>query len=246
MMKNLKKMILRITGAIAAVIIVIFGSYMIVMFSAVRKMTPAETSKLTDDVFAVRDKYVNLYLVRCGDDFIAIDAGIKKGSVSDELRKLEIDPDRVIAVFLTHTDSDHAGAINLFRNAVVYLHREEEQMINGETGRFLFFGNTIDTEDYTLINDEVLRIGDLEIRPVLTPGHTGGATCYVVNGSYLFTGDAMRLYNGYAEPFPRLINKNARRARKSMKNIMELEGIQYIFTGHYGYSDDFSKAFSSR
>ena len=81
---------------------------------------------------------------------------------------------------------------------------------------------------------------------MLTPGHTGGATCYVVNGSYLFTGDAMRLYNGYAEPFPRFINKNARRARKSMKNIMELEGIQYIFTGHHGYSDDFSKAFSSR
>ncbi|MCK7534065.1 MAG: hypothetical protein MZV63_25105 [Marinilabiliales bacterium] len=83
----------------AAVIIVILGSYMIIMFSAVRKMTPAETSKLTDDVYAVRDKYVNMFLVRSGDDFIAIDAGIKKGAIRDELTKLEIDPDRVICCF---------------------------------------------------------------------------------------------------------------------------------------------------
>ncbi|MCI0523367.1 MAG: hypothetical protein L0Y37_06915 [Bacteroidales bacterium] len=84
----------------------------------------------------------------------------------------------------------------------------------------------------------------MELRPVPTPGHTAGATCYLVNDKYLFTGDAMSLYNGYAEPFPRFINKSARKARKSIKNIMELEGVQYIFTGHHGYADDFSRAFS--
>ena len=39
---------------------------------------------------------------------------IKKGAVKDELKKLEIDPDKVRAVLLTHSDGDHAGGISLF------------------------------------------------------------------------------------------------------------------------------------
>jgi glyoxylase-like metal-dependent hydrolase (beta-lactamase superfamily II) len=245
-MKSIRKIILRTMGAFAAVIILVLGSYMILMFSAVRKMTPAETSKITDDVFAVRDKYVNMYLVKDGNSYLAIDAGIKKPSVRGELKKLEIDPDDVTTLLLTHTDSDHAGAISLFKNATLYMYGDEVQMINGETGRFLFFGNRIDASEYKLLNKEILTIGDIRIRPIPTPGHTAGATCYLVNDKYLFTGDALRLYNGYIEPFPRFINKSARKARKSMENIMELEGVQYIFTGHHGYTDDYSKAVSKR
>lgn len=49
--------------------------------SAKKKMTPADTGLLTEDVYAVRDKYVNMYLVRDGNDYIAIDAGIKPGNI---------------------------------------------------------------------------------------------------------------------------------------------------------------------
>jgi len=84
--------------------------YLIIFKSSVKKMTPVETARLTEDVYAVKDKYVNMYLVRDGNDFIAFDAGIKPGTIRGELKKLDIDPDRVKAVFLTHSDTDHAGA----------------------------------------------------------------------------------------------------------------------------------------
>ena len=216
--------------------------YMIVFRSSIKKMTPADTARLTEDVYAVRDKYVNMYLVRDGNNFIAVDAGIKPRNIRGELKKLDIDPERVKAVFLTHSDSDHAGGLSLFRRAVIYLHEDEEQMINGETGRMLWIGNRLDAEDYVLLEDDPVRVGDLKIKPVPTPGHTTGLTCYLVNDIYLFTGDAVSLKNGVIGLFPKYINKNARRARRSVDNITELDGVQYLFTGHHGYSADFSSA----
>lgn len=243
-MKKVFAKLLRWLLGIGLFIVALSILYLIVFRSTVRKMTPAETARLTEDVYALRDKYVNMYLVRDGDDYIAIDAGIRPGSVKAEMKKLDIDPDRVKAVFLTHTDADHAGGVTLFRNAVVYLHEDEEQMINGETGRVMWIRNELNVQEYRLLDDKFIQIGDLRIDPVPTPGHTAGLTCYVVNDKYLFTGDAVSLQNGVIGLFPKYINKNSRKARKSIDNITGLEGVQYLFTGHHGYTADYNSAVS--
>ena len=243
-MKKVFAKLLRWLLGIGLFIIALAILYLIVFRSTVRKMTPAETARLTEDVYALRDKYVNMYLVRDGNDYIAIDAGIRPGSVKAEMKKLDIDPDRVKAVFLTHTDADHAGGVTLFRNAVVYLHEDEEQMINGETGRVMWIRNELNVQEYRLLDDKFIQTGDLRIDPVPTPGHTAGLTCYVVNDKYLFTGDAVSLQNGVIGLFPKYINKNSRKARKSIDNITGLEGVQYLFTGHHGYTADYNSAVS--
>ncbi|MFZ2285835.1 MAG: MBL fold metallo-hydrolase [Bacteroidales bacterium] len=216
--------------------------YLIVFRSSVRKMTQADTSRLTEDIYVVRDEYVNMYLFRDGSDFIAIDAGIKPGTIIDQMKKLDIDPDRVKAGFLTHTDSDHAGGLSVFKKAVVYLHKDEERMINRETGRVLWIGNKIDVSDYRLLEEKVIRIGEITIDPIPTAGHTTGLTCYRVNDRYLFTGDAVSLKDGVIGLFPKYINKNTRRARRSVDNITSLGRVQYIFTGHHGYTSDYKSA----
>lgn len=243
-MKKVFAKLLRWLLGIGLFIIALAILYLIVFRSTVRKMTPAETARLTEDVYALRDKYVNMYLVRDGNDYIAIDAGIRPGSVKAGMKKLDIDPDRVKAVFLTHTDADHAGGVTLFRNAVVYLHEDEEQMINGETGRVMWIRNELNVQEYRLLDDKFIQIGDMRIDPVPTPGHTAGLTCYVVNDKYLFTGDAVSLQNGVIGLFPKYINKNSRKARKSIDNITGLEGVQYLFTGHHGYTADYNSAVS--
>ncbi|MDM8001956.1 MAG: MBL fold metallo-hydrolase [Bacteroidota bacterium] len=243
-MKSFFKKLLRWLLGIAVVLIVLIIVFITVSASAKKKMTPAETGRLTEDVYAVKDRFVNMYLVKDGNGFIAIDAGIKPGSIRGELRKLDIDPDRVKAVFLTHSDSDHAGGLSLFKRATVFMHEDEEQMINGETGRILWIGNRIEPVEYVLLKDRTVRVGDLRIKPVPTPGHTAGLTCYIVNDIYLFTGDAVSLNNGVIGLFPRYINKNARKARKSVGNITGLDGVQYIFTGHHGYTDNYPAAVS--
>ena len=244
MKKFFKKLLLVLAGSVA-LIIVFMITYLVIAKSAMKKMMPVETRQVTEDVYSIKTKYVNMYLVKDGGHFIAIDAGTKKGAVKDELKKLDIDPDRVRAVLLTHSDNDHAGGISLFDKAVIYLPEDEEQVINGETGRFLWFGNKIDTENYKLLKDKSFRIGDLKIRLIPTPGHTAGSTCYIVNDKYLFTGDAVALDNGTIARFPKIINKNARKAKRSMNNLTGLDGVQYIFTAHYGYTDNYKAATST-
>lgn len=237
----LKKLGLGLLGLVLLLfaLIVVFVS---VSSLTKKKMTPVDTGPLTEEVFALRDNYVNMYLVRTGNVYIAIDAGIKPESVMSELKKLDIDPDSVKAVFLTHSDMDHAGGIGLFRKAVVFMHEDEEQMINGETGRMLWIGNKIDAKDYQLLDGNPVMVEDIMVMPVPTPGHTAGLTCYLVNDKYLFTGDAVSLNEGVIGLFPKYINKNARMARTSVQNIISLDGVQYIFTGHHGYTSDYPSA----
>ena len=241
-MKKIFKKILFILGAMIIVVLLFFVSYFLRARSAIKKMTPVATMQITDDVYAIKDSYVNMFLVKDGKYFIAIDAGNTRRVVKDELKRLNIDPDSVRAVLLTHSDADHTGALSLFRDAKVYLPEQEEQLVNGETGRFLFFGNKIDVKDYELINDKAIIIGDLKLLPIPTPGHTPGSTCYLINDKYLFTGDALSLRGGMIDRFPKFINKDARRAKNSMSRITSLSGVQYIFTGHYGYTNDYRAA----
>ena len=241
-MKTFFKKLFRWFLGILLLLVALSVIFVAVTASAKKKMTPVETGRLTDDVYAVKDRYVNMYLVRDGNDYIAIDAGIKPGNIRGELRKLDIDPDRVKAVFLTHSDGDHAGGLSLFKNAAVYMHKNEEQMINGETGRMLWIGNRIDTKQYSLLDEKTVRIGDCRIKPFPTPGHTTGLTCYLVNDIYLFTGDAVSLSDGVIGLFPKYINKNPRKARRSVQNITHLEGAMYLFTAHHGFTADYSAA----
>jgi len=243
-MKKFFRKVLLFLVAVILIILAFFVTYIVRAKSQQRQMTPVETSQITNDIWAVRDGIVNMYLIKDGNEFISIDAGQKKRVVKEEFQKLGIDPDQIKAVLLTHSDFDHAGAISLFKNAQVYLAKDEEQVINGETGRFLWFGNKIDVKSYKLLDNDVIWIGSVKILPIPTPGHTPGSTSYVVNDKYLFTGDALKLEAGNIDLFPKFINKNARRARKSMDKLTNLENVQYIFTSHYGYTDDYKSAVS--
>ncbi len=54
---------------IAVVLIVLIIVFITVSASAKKKMTPAETGRLTEDVYAVKDRFVNMYLVKDGNEY---------------------------------------------------------------------------------------------------------------------------------------------------------------------------------
>lgn len=113
-----------------------------------------------------------------------------------------LEPDKVKAILLTHTDGDHVAGISLFKNAGIYLSRQEEQLLNGKKSRFFVFGNKIDTDKYNLVEDQqIMNIEGIKIQGFLTPGHTPGSMCYLVNDTILFTGDALKLNQGKIEKF---------------------------------------------
>jgi glyoxylase-like metal-dependent hydrolase (beta-lactamase superfamily II) len=208
-------------------------------------MTAVVTGEIVHNVFSIKDAFVNLYLVKNGDHYIALDAGNDMKDIQQELKKLKIEPGKIDAVLLTHTDGDHVAGISLFNNAVIYISKQEEQLLNGKKSRFFIFGNKIDSENYKLIEDQqVMNINGIKIQGFLVPGHTPGSMCYLVNDSLLFTGDALRLNQGKIDPFYTFFNMASEKATQSIGKIIRIPGVKSIFTAHNGYTNDFQYAIS--
>ncbi len=200
-----------------------------------RDMTPAETQKLNDSVFCVKDKFVNAYFFRTSQGFVMVDAGVNQDNFLSQMHKLGIQPEQVTTVLLTHTDSDHTGAMGLFKHAKIYMHKDEEQMINGKNGKMFFLRLHWKYTPYTLLSDrDTLKIGGLRIQIIHTPGHTPGSCCYLFNHEYLATGDNVAYKNGKFVHFTDIFNMDTPAQEAALKKVPELKTTPFILMAHHG------------
>jgi len=241
-MNSTLKRILIVLGLIVILLIAFIVSFGIRAKSATKKMTSIETGEVINNVYAIKDSYVNLFLIKGNNKYVAIDSGNKVENITIGLKSLGINSDDIIAVFLTHTDFDHIAGIDIFRNAKVYLSIHEEQMINGNQSRFFSISkNKINTSDYLLLDDkQVVKIDGIIIQGISNPGHTLGAMSYLVNNSYLFTGDALKLEDGIVTIFYDIFNMDSDVANTSINQLMNIKGVEYLFTAHNSYSDNYN------
>ncbi len=239
----MKKIVITISIGIS-LIGLLFGVFMWKMKSEVSVMTPIATGIVIPGIAAVHDSFVNVFLIKHSDKYIAIDAGNNRNAVIEELEKLSIDPEMVDAVFLTHSDPDHVAAVKDFINAEVYLPEREIQMIDGSTNRFLIFKNSLDVDYTGLQHGQKYTFDNLEIECISTPGHTPGSMSFLVNGQYLFAGDSLSLIDGKVGLFNDFFNMDNEAQAKSLKELAKREGITHIFSAHYGVAETNSTIFS--
>jgi hydroxyacylglutathione hydrolase len=239
MRKPVKNLFIILGVVVALVVVVVIGSVVLKAQSELKKMHALPTKLVVETVFAINNGTVNMYLIKDSDRYVAIDAGTDKKGIEKGLKQLHIAPEKVKAVLLTHTDFDHVAALSLFQNAELRFAKEEEQMINGKTTRtFGITHNTIDRTHYTLIDDgQTFTLGHLTVKGILTPGHTTGSMCYLINNRLLFIGDALSLKDGEVAPFNKFFNRDNDQAIRSIAQITGLPGVAYIFTAHYGYGN---------
>ncbi|HYH01907.1 MAG TPA: MBL fold metallo-hydrolase [Bacillota bacterium] len=224
--------------------LIIFGINLSLFLSQMAAMHPVASGKVTEQVTAVKNLFVNLYLITDGTNTVAIDAGSNLNQVKRELAKLGIPPEKVLQVFLTHSDADHTGALKLFSKAQVYLSHQEEALIKGKVKRHGIIKNKIGTSDYRLLTDgDVIESGKIRIQAIATPGHTPGSMSYLVNDRILFTGDLLGLAHDKAVVFsPHFFNMDETTIKKSLAKLARLENIATLYTGHHGVSHDFKQA----
>jgi len=127
--------------------------------------------RVAPGIYAIRNynnglPFVNFFLVQTGQSYIAFDAGSDSAQTEIALQRLDISPDDVIAVFVTHDDADHIGSLELFANANIY---KWPMMYDGE----------------------IIEAYGVSIQAFHTPGHTSGCMTYLVDGRHLFVGDLM-------------------------------------------------------
>jgi glyoxylase-like metal-dependent hydrolase (beta-lactamase superfamily II) len=236
-------MVLIVIGSFVGLCLLVAGGFIYKFKSETKKMHPVETGFIVDNIYAVKNDFVNMYLIKDNSQYIAIDAGKDVVVIAEELKKLNINPDMVTAVLLTHTDMDHVAGIPLFINAKIYLSKQEEKMLTGEKQKIPFISNKISRKDYILLEDkQILKIGNESSLSILTEGHSSGSMCFQVNDKYLFTGDILSLVEGKLGPSVKFFDLDHDMATRSISKITNLADVEYIFTAHFGYTKDYKNA----
>ncbi len=202
-----------------------------------------KTGQVNEHIFAVNAMVSNLFIIRYGDSTVCIDTGVGKGIVRRGMKKIGIAPEAVSHVFLTHSDTDHTGCIDLFKNAELFLSGKEEQMITRRTQRSRGSYNRPINRGYTLLEEgDTVQIGEISVKGIETPGHTTGSMSYLVNGKYLFVGDTLSLNKDKVQIFPAFINMDTETQKESIRKLSRLKNVKMMFTAHSGYTRDFANA----
>lgn len=199
---------------------------------------PAATSRVTDRLFAVRTLFCNFYVYTDGKSSICFDTGFLPPLARTEMKRIGLDPKRISAVFLTHSDYDHAGGLGLFPQANLFLGEAEVPMLTFRKMRAPLRFNHIRRKDWHALKDgATIRIGDIEVKAIAAPGHTTGSTAYLVDGETLITGDTLSFRGDEIRPFPWLMNMDTKQECDTLRRLSgmsALKGVQRVCTGHHG------------
>jgi glyoxylase-like metal-dependent hydrolase (beta-lactamase superfamily II) len=93
---------------------------------------------------------------------------------------------------LTHGHFDHVAGIR-HTDAKIVMHEADLKVLNQTNIYLPAFGIpeiTIPQIDIFIKDNDIIKLGQTEIKVIHTPGHTQGGVCYLV-GNMLFSGDTI-------------------------------------------------------
>jgi len=143
---------------------------------------------------------------------------------------------KILAILNTHAHYDHIGSVAELKNTFsipFYLHSKDIKLLNhANLYRQIFDGEgyvTIPKVDYFF--DQItlpLTLNEFLINVVVTPGHTEGGVCILID-DYLFTGDTL-LYGKIGRTD--LPGGNQDALYDSLRRLAQLPQNLVIYPGH--------------
>jgi len=151
------------------------------------------------------------------------------------LAELELTPNDIDCVFMTHAHWDHILNLDVFPNAEVLVHRNEREYVRKPKD------NDWATPAYVthlLESSKVREVAggeeiDDDVRVLETPGHSRGAISLLVGGpqgTSAICGDALPNSLSVSTGLPRLVFWELEAAKASIRTL--LDKAQHFYPGH--------------
>jgi hydroxyacylglutathione hydrolase len=147
---------------------------------------------------------------------VLVDPAWEMDKIEGELERLRV---RLSGILVTHSHADHihlARPIAERQSCPIWMSRREVDYSGFEAPQLV------------AIDQSSWRVGSMTIHPILTPGHTPGCICYLIEGN-VFTGDVL-----FAEGCGNCRDRGAAHAMfESLQRLRErLTPDTRVFPGH--------------
>ena len=96
-------------------------------------------------------------------------------------------------IFLTHGHFDHIAGIRPNPEIKIFMHKADLGWLNKVNNFMPMFGMpemSVPKIDHFVEDGEIIKLGEINIKVIHTPGHTQGGVCYYTDGR-LFSGDTI-------------------------------------------------------
>jgi len=186
--------------------------------------------------FNIGDDYVcNMYIVgEEGEPCIVVDPGADPNNFIEKYVRKHHNG-QIAGFLLTHGHYDHIEGLRLCTmQAPVYIHLLEEEFLVEPA-----YNLSLDFLDYLyirglktklFIDNDILNIGNYEIKVIHTPFHTRGSSCFYFEKEHvLFSGDTLfHLSIGRTD----LITGSNKTVESSLKKLAVLPPETKVYPGH--------------
>ena len=174
----------------------------------------------------------NCYILGVNGEGIIIDAGVEPSYVINRINEHKL---KIKYIILTHGHIDHICHIDDLKKAVggsVVIHEDEAEFLTNPLLNCSFvFGEkrTFGAPDIKVKDGDVLKLSDMDLEIIHTPGHTPGGMC-IKAGNMLFTGDTLFKYTTGRTDLP---GGSSSDIVKSIKNkLLTLPDEIQVYPGH--------------
>ena len=174
------------------------------------------------------------FLYNKNNEAIIIDPGAQAKNIIDFVKERNF---KVSKILLTHAHPDHFGAMREVRKALdvpAYISEDDEKLMEErcqtvmESLLDLGIGMDDVKADILFKDGDEIEFGDKKIKVILTPGHTPGGACFLLD-NVIFTGDT--LFRGSIGRTD-LPGGDTDKIMESLKILMDLPDDTVVLPGH--------------